>query len=141
MRSVFCILMLTMSLASYAQNKDTLKKLYINETIYRYGKNFMKGTERLRFADLGREFNFSSVGITTYQQAKRNRNTSLVLKLLSTAAGVAAISFAARGNFNRTLFALGGQVALAIGGGVYQRQSDKLLDKALWQRNKDLLFR
>jgi hypothetical protein len=43
----------------YAQQSDSLKHKYINQTITPYGNYFLKGSERLLYKDLPNEFKIS----------------------------------------------------------------------------------
>jgi hypothetical protein len=46
-RAIFLLLLLVASAGSFAQNRDSLLRLYNNETIRRHGSNFQKGGNRL----------------------------------------------------------------------------------------------
>jgi len=133
------ILLLTKLL--YAQQTDSLKYKYINQTIYRFGNVYQKGTERLVFRDLQFEFSISDLGMDGYQKAKKLAATSTVLRIISFAASVAAVSVAANnGNRNTAFILLGGQVVFGLAAAKYYGMSRSTLDRALWQRNKDVLF-
>jgi len=128
-----------------AQNLDELKAKYNNQTIYRNGQYFMKGTERLSFSDLRNEFSTSDMGQISYEKAKKYRTTGFVFRLLSMGASLVSIALVSDNTNNysqRTAIylALGGQVLTTFVAGKYYQQSSQSLDKALWQRNKDLLF-
>ncbi len=124
-----------------SQTLDSIQYKYNNQTIYRNGNNFMKGAERLTFQDLRNEFSFSELATISYDKAKRSRTTSRVLSIASILTGFASIAILADGGNRKTAsLLLGGQIVLAIGGNRYKAQSAQFLDKAIWQRNKDLLF-
>ena len=137
---LFCFFLLFAATFSFSQNRDSLLRLYNNQTIYRYGSNFQKGTDRLYFRDLRDEFSFSPMGLVSYELSKKHRTTATVLRVLSVAASIATISLISRENRSASYAAWGGQIALNLAGFYYQDRSNKLLDQALWQRNKDLLF-
>lgn len=125
---------------AFSQNRDSLLRLYNNQTIYRFGNNFQKGTERLYFGDLRNEFSFSPMGLVGYELSKKHRTKATVLRVLSVAASIATISLLSRDNRTVTYAVWAGQLGLGLAGLYYQDRSNKLLDQALWQRNKDLLF-
>lgn len=125
---------------SFGQNRDSLLRLYNNHTISRYGNNFQKGTDRLNFRDLRDEFSFSPIGLIGYESSKKHRTTATVLRVLSVAATVATIAFVSPSNSSMTYATWAGQIGLALGGFYYQDRANKELDRALWQRNRDLLF-
>jgi hypothetical protein len=137
---LFCFFFLFATTIALGQNRDSLLRLYNNQTIYRYGSNFQKGTDRLYFRDLRDEFSFSPMGLVGYELSKKHRTTATVLRVLSVAASIATISLISRDNYSATYAVWGGQIALSLAGFYYQDRSNKELDRALWQRNKDLLF-
>ena len=55
----------------YAQQTDSLKYKYINQSIYRYGGVYQKGTERLSFRNLKYEFSMSDLGLDGYNKARK----------------------------------------------------------------------
>lgn len=107
--------------------------------MYRYGNSFRVGTERFSFNQLENEFQISDVGLGVYRQAKNSRNVRMLLSGLSIVSGVAAIAYIDR-NINTTYTLLGSSFLLSVGSGYYLKQYNERLDKAIWQRNKDLLF-
>ena len=124
-----------------SQNSDSLKYKYTNQSIYRYGSSFMKGTERLTFPELRNEFTMSELGLASYERAKKYKTTSMIFQLTSLAASIATLAVLSNsGNRNTAYVLLGGQLVLGLGAGRYKMLSTQSLDKALWQRNKDLLF-
>jgi hypothetical protein len=136
----FCFLFFLNITCAFSQSRDSLLRLYNAGTISRYGTNFIKGDQRLRFNDLSNEFSFSPMALVGYELAKKNRTKATVLRVLSVAASVATISLISRENRTVTYAAWAGQIGLSLVGFYYQDRSNKLLDQALWQRNKDLLF-
>ncbi len=125
----------------FSQSVDSLRYKYNNQTIYRYGAAFLKGNERLTFRDLSREFTMSDLGMASYTKARNYRTTSTILKYASMLVGFASIGVAANnGNKNTVIILLGGQLAVGFASAKYGMLSSQSLDRALWQRNKDLLF-
>ena len=135
-------LLIVFWLTSEAQLADSMRFVYNNQTIYRYGSSFLKGNERLSFSDLEKEFSMSDLGIDSYTKAKRYRTTSMVFRIGSMLSGLAAVAVASNSTRNRnTVYVLlGGQFAFAFGGSRYSSLSQQNLDRAIWQRNKDVLF-
>lgn len=141
MRLPLLFLLFFLSSAAFSQRTDSLKQLYANQTIYRYGKNFMKGAGRLGFGELQSEFSASPVGLESYAMASRYRTTSTLLKVLSVVAGAVTISLVASNqNLDNFYYGVGAQIGLGIAGQIYRNLSNQQTDRALWQRNKDLLF-
>ncbi len=126
---------------AFSQKTDSLKYKYTNQTIYRYGGAFMKGNERLYFKDLSKEFSMSDLGLISYTKSRKYRNTSKIFSYASMFAGLAAVSILANnGNRNLALGFYGGHMLTMYGSMKYRSLSTQSLDRALWQRNKDLLF-
>ena len=137
---IFFFLFILMTHLSWGQSRDSLLRLYNSQTISRFGTNFVKGGQRLYFRDLRDEFSFSPMGLVGYELSKKSRTTATVLRVLSVAGSIATLTLLSRENRTATYVAWGGQFALNLAGFYYQDRSNKLLDQALWQRNKDLLF-
>jgi hypothetical protein len=124
-----------------SQNTDSLKNKYNNQTIYRYGSIFLKGNERLTFKDLSREFSISDLGLASYFKARSYRITSKILNYAGLITGIASISVLANhGNRNTAFILYGGYFVLFTTSMRYSALSAQNLDRALWQRNKDVLF-
>lgn len=138
---LLALILFCFSTSAQTSHNDSLRFQYNNQTIFRSGGWFLKGTERLSFIQLRNEFSMSELGLAGYEQAKKYRNTSNVFRYISLAASVAAVGVAVTGN-NRNLAygLLGGQMLTTIGAMRYSQLSTQSLDRALWQRNKDVLF-
>ena len=140
MKKYFSILFLLVTLTSsnlFAQSYDSLQKIYNSQTIYRYGNKYHKGNEKLTYADLKLEFSSPSTQ-GMYKKSKSRLNISRVFKVASLGAVVASI-------FIKTN--VSGSIQLAIGTGLltaaavhYQTKSLKYLEKAIWERNNEVLF-
>ncbi len=122
----------------YAQTKDSLLRVYNNETIHSFGNVYVKGSKQLTFGDLKPEF---SSGITKdlYKKSKGN----LILGRVFTVTAVAALITGAVVKKNNT----GAAIALnVVGIGLnlssfrFRKKSTELIDRAIWQRNKEILF-
>lgn len=125
----------------FSQKSDSLVFKYNNQTIYRYGGYFLKGNERLTYKELSKEFSMSDLGLAGYEKSKKYKTTSTVFRFVSLAAGVTAVSVAAKGQ-NRDLAygLLAGQFVTMFIGMRYSTLSMQSVDRAIWQRNKDVLF-
>jgi hypothetical protein len=135
------ILFLACTKSLHSQKTDSLKYKYTNFTIYRYGNTYLKGNERLTFKELSREFSMSDLGFDSYMKAKKFKTISTVMRWASFLAGLSSLAVIANnGNTNTAVVLLGGQVALGYSASKYGHMSAQNLDRALWQRNKDLLF-
>lgn len=137
------LLVIFISNQLYAQPEaaDSLPYKYVNQTIYRYGGSFLKGNEKFRFADLSREFSMSDFGLDFYTKAKKQRTTGTILRYLSVFSGLAAVGVAANNGRRNLAYGLfGGQMVFLLGSMRYSNMSAQSLDRALWQRNKDVLF-
>jgi hypothetical protein len=147
MKSVAFILFILLTAVSNisAQGSANLKATYTNGTIYRYGSYFMKGTERLTFANLKPEFAMSDLGLAAYEKSRKYRTISTVLRLLSLGTAIFTLRIVSNNNINynqrTTIYILlGGQLATALAASRYSQLSSQNVDKAIWERNKDLLF-
>jgi hypothetical protein len=140
MRKLLVFIVVLIYYTSYAQDPPEVEKKYVNELIYRYGNGFMKGTERLKFTDLEYEFRNSPDGLDAYMKAKQFRTTSTVFNVLGFVSTMVALSAIKSGNRNTAWIGLGGQIVFSILGRTYFSRSTQQTDRALWQRNKDVLF-
>lgn len=103
MKIPFIFLALLLSVTQlFSQKNDSLVFKYNNQTIYRYGGYFLKGNERLTYKELSKEFSMSDLGLAGYEKSRKYKTTSTVFRFLSLAAGVMAVSVAAKGQ-NRDL--------------------------------------
>ena len=121
-----------------AQLRDSLLGVYNSQTIHSLGKGYAKGSRQLSFFDLKPEFS-STVTKVLYKKSKSN----LVLSRFLTVASIAALVTSAVVRKNNK----GAAVALSVGGiGLnlssirLRKQSVELLERALWMRNKEVLF-
>jgi hypothetical protein len=142
MKYVFIILLVFFLQSDlFSQPNDTLRSKYNNQTLYRCGGYFLKGNERLTYKELSREFSMSDLGLAGYEKSRKLKTTATIFRFLSLAAGIASVSVAAKGQ-NRDLAygLLAGQFATMYAAMRYSSLSMQSLDRAIWQRNKDVLF-
>lgn len=133
-------LMLTFFLAptTYAQTRDSLLNIYNTQTIHSFGKSYVKGGKSLSFADLKPEFN-SGITKDLYKKSKGN----LILSRAFTVTSIAALVTGAILKNNNTKGAWAFPViglGLNLGGLHFRKQSTELVDRAIWHRNKEILF-
>jgi hypothetical protein len=142
-KCTLCLLLMCLGITVFTQapSTDSLKKQYNNFTIYRYGTSFMKGGDPISFSEMSKEFSMSDIGLVAYQKAVRYKKTSTVLSIASIALGIGTIATVSTGNNNNLATGLlVGQLAFSFGSMKFKTLSNQSLDRAIWQRNKDLLF-
>lgn len=121
------------------QSTDSLKYIYNDKLMYRMGSSFRVGTEKFTFNQLEEEFKMSELGLDSYKKAKKNKTISLILSGASILSGLVGITYI-NNNRNAAYTLIAGQFVLSFAAGYYNRQYNEWLDRAIWQRNKDLLF-
>jgi len=123
---------------SYAQTKDSLLRVYNNETIHTFGNFFIKGGKQLKFRDLKPEFN-SGITKDLYQKAKGDRVLGGFFTV--TAIGALVTGIIVKKNNNTLGNVLSGfAIGLNLGSIHFRNKSNQLLDRAIWHRNKEILF-
>ena len=123
----------------FAQNNDSLYKKYNTGLIHMYGSSIMKGSERISFQELSKEFSMSDLGLDQYKMARKKNTVSRILSVVSLAANLTAISFI-RSNRDVALILLGGQFLTLYLSSTYRSLSRQHLDNAILIRNKNYLF-
>lgn len=121
-----------------AQLRDSLLRVYNNETIHSFGKFYVVGSRQLTFGDLKSQF---TTGITKdlYKKAKGK----LMLGRLFTVTAVAALVTGAiiKKNNNGAAIALSfAGISLNLGSFHLRKKSSEFTDQAIWYRNKEILF-
>ena len=124
--------------AARAQSRDSLLRAYDTRTIYGYGDKYIMGGRQLPFRKLKTEF---GPGVTSdlYQQGRHDRAVSRLL-------GVGAVAALVGSAVLRKNQQTGGILLLVAGVGLnlsslrFGKKSTELVDRALWLRNKDVLF-
>jgi hypothetical protein len=125
------------NLRSISQARDSLLSIYNNQTIYRSGNKFMKGSEKLSFQDLNIEFN-STETKEYYHKSKSRLTFSRIFNVASL--GLAVVSVLTSTNTAGSIKLAVGTGALGIAGLYYHDQFSKYLDKAIRIRNREILF-
>ena len=140
-KDIFPLLYLFLfSIPAFTQSADSLLRLYNTQTIYRYGNVFRKGNERISFSGLKHEFSFSHLGMADYQMASKYRAISYATNLATTGSMLAFATLIDSKPKAGYIF-FGTTMVLSLSTARYRSLSARHLDRALWQRNKDLLFR
>ncbi len=122
----------------FAQSRDSLLNVYNTQTIHTFGKYYIKGDKRLSFRDLKPELS-SAINKDLYKKAKGDLNLSRFLTVTSVAALVASVVTSKNNKTASWAFSIAG-TALNLGSLHLRKQSREILERALWQRNKEVLF-
>lgn len=104
------------------------------------GNSFHVGIEKFTFNELETEFKISELGLEAYKQAKKYKTIKTVINIATVFSGLAGIAFISNNNRDAAYTLIGSQFVLSLAGAYYHRQYNERLDRAIWQRNKDLLF-
>ena len=122
----------------YAQTRDSLLRVYNNETIQSYGKLYVKGSKQLTFWDLKPEFN-SGITKDLYKKSKANLILSRVFSV--TAIGALVTGAIIKKNNNGAAIALTiAGIGLNLSSFYFRKKSTEIIDRAIWHRNKEILF-
>ena len=118
--------------------RDSLVRVYDTRTIYGYGDKYIMGGKQLPFRKLKTEF---ATGITSdlYQQGRQDRAVSRLLGVGAVAALVGSAVLRKNQQFGGIALLVVG-VGLNLGSLRFSKKSTELVDRALWLRNKDILF-
>ncbi len=137
---VIIITLLTscVTLKATAQSRDSLLNVYNTQTIHSFGKSYVKGGKSLSFADLKPEFN-SGIAKDLYKKSKGNLILSRVFTVTSIAALVTGAVLKKNDTKGAWAFPVLG-LGLNLGSLHFKKQSTELVDRAMWHRNKEILF-
>jgi hypothetical protein len=123
---------------AFCQQADSLLSVYNNQTIYREGAKFIKGTEKLSFHDLNEVF-ISSSTKDLFHKSKSRRVISRIFSVASLA--LLAVSYSLSGTKpDGAIKITMGTSVLGLAGLYYQQRSSNYLDKAIWLQNREVLF-
>ncbi len=135
--AVMYVFLVLFNSKSFSQSQDSLLKIYNSQTIYRFGNKFIKGGENLTYRDLRLEFNSPSTQ-KLYNKSRRKLSVSRIFNVASL--GVIIASIFTKTNVTGSIeFAVGTGI-LGLGSIYYQTESSKYLERAIWERNKEVLF-
>lgn len=125
------------SMSCFSQLRDSIAAVYRSQTIYEYGNHYMKDGRKLSYEQLASEFTTPSIQ-EMYRKSKRRLGVSRIFNVASLGVIIASI-------FTKTN--VGGSVAFAASTGVlgitsiyFKTQSDKYVQRALWERNQMILL-
>lgn len=135
---VMVIILLCVTQHASSQSRDSLLNVYNTKTIHTFGNYFIKGDKQLSFWNLKSEFQ-SGITKTLYQKSKGDLILSRFLTVTSIAALVSAAVVRKNNKAAAWAFSIGG-IALNLGSLHFRKQSSELLERGLWQRNKEVLF-
>lgn len=122
----------------YAQSRDSLLKVYNNQTIHSFGSSYVKGSKQLKFWDLKPGFT-SGITKDLYKKSKGNLVLSRVFTVTSIAALVSGAIIKKNNNGAAIALSIAG-IGLNLGSLHFRKQSTEIIDRAIWQRNKEILF-
>ena len=136
--TIFLLLICSIAFNSIAQAKDSLLRVYNNETIHSFGKVYVKGSKQLKFGDLKSEF---TEGITKdlFKKSKGNLNLGRLLTFTAVAALVGG-AIIKKDNKSAALALTIVGIGLNLSSLRFRNKSKELIDQAIWQRNKEILF-
>lgn len=123
----------------FCQQND-LRRTYHDKLMYRMGNSFHVGSEKFTFHELETEFNISELGLDAYRQAKKYKTIKTVINMATVFSGLAGIALISNNNRDAAYILIGSQLVLSLAGAYYHWLYNERLDRAIWQRNKDLLF-
>lgn len=132
------MLFLCIAINSQAQSRDSMLNVYNNQTIHTLGKVYVKGSRQLSFGNLKPEFQ-SGITKDLYQKSKGNRVFSQFLKVTSMAALITGALIKKDNKGGAIALTIGG-IGLNLGSFHFRKQSTELLERALWMRNREVLF-
>ncbi|MEO6358508.1 MAG: hypothetical protein ABIU77_27305 [Ferruginibacter sp.] len=122
----------------FSQRMDSLLNVYNTQTIRTSGNSFVKGSQAYSFRDLKNEFT-SPFTMQLYKTARKDKRIGGLLTVGAIAGLVGSIII--RKNNTGLAGALSGvAVALNFGAIRFNKRSSEVLDQAIWQRNKEILF-
>ena len=101
-------------------------------------KVYVKGSKQLKFGDLKPEF----TGGITKDLYKKSKGNLILCRLLTVTAVAALVSSAViKKDHNGAAVALSiAGIALNLSSFHFRKNSKELIDQAIWQRNKEILF-
>jgi hypothetical protein len=124
------------------QDLDSLRKTYNNKVIYRFGNFFMEGANRLTIADLEPAMHINNDVFGLFQKSRKQKRLSIYLNIASFACLAGNILRTGNGQFNTapTYLLLIGQMGFGLAAGQNKMLATKTLDRAIWLRNREILF-
>jgi hypothetical protein len=134
--AIIAVTLLFLTSQCFSQNRDSFLRTYNEQTIYRSGNKYTLGNDRLAYEDLGKEFTTPRTQ-ELYRISKKRLGISRIFSLGSLAVIITSVFFK-RNVWGSIEFAAGSGI-LSLGALSYQTQSSKFVDRAIWERNRDVL--
>lgn len=119
-------------------SRDSLVRVYDTRTIYGYGDKYIMGGKQLPFRQLKTQF-YPGVTNDLYRQGRHDRVVSRLLSITSVAALVGSVVLSKNEQAASIALQVVG-IGLNFGSLRFSKKSTELVDRALWQRNRDVLF-
>lgn len=123
---------------SFSQNRDSLLNVYNNQTIHSFGNVFVKGSRQMKFKNLKSELT-SPLTRSLFIESRKNLRRTKALSVTAIAALAGSVIL----RKNSTVAASGlslAAIALNLGAIRFRKQSSEIIDRALWHKNKEILF-
>lgn len=121
-----------------AQTRDSLLRVYNNETIHSFGKFYILGSKQFTLGGLKPEF---TAGIT--KDLYKKSRTNLFFGRALTVTAVAALITGAivkKDNKSAALALSIVGIGLNLSSFHFRKKSKELIDQAIWFKNKEILF-
>lgn len=129
------------AVSSHAQDIGSARNQYPGEIITRLNNNrFLKENRKLTFSDLRNEFSKSQVGFDLYQTARKHKTQYQIFRACSLISAIAGFSFVSANNRTGAITSFGGQLLFILFYGRARKYSRVYTDRALLERNRQLLF-
>ena len=136
--TVFILFSCFVSYNTQAQTRDSLLRVYNTQTIHSFGKSYVMGGKSLSFGDLKPQFK-TGIAKDLYKKSKGNLILSRVFTVTSLAALVTGAVLKKNDTKGAWAFPIIG-LGLNLGSLHFRKQSTELVDRAIWHRNKEILF-
>lgn len=136
--SIIAITLLFIKESAHSQTRDSLIKVYNTSTIRTFGNYYIKGDKQLSFMQLKPELQ-SQFTKGLYKKSKKDLIFSKFLTVTSITALVAGAAVPKTNKTAAWAFLIAG-IALNFGSIYSRKQSRELLEQAIWQKNKEVLF-
>ncbi len=133
---IIVVTLLLLTSQCFSQNQDSFLRLYNTQTIYSSGHKYTLGNDRLTYEDLGKEFTTQRTQ-ELYRISKKRLGISRIFSLASLA--VIITSVLTRTNVTGSIEFAAASGFFGLGSLYYQTQSTKFVNRAIWERNRDVL--
>ena len=136
---ILCIFITMFSIQGvHAQSKDSLLRVYNNQIIQPSGNFFIVNGNRLRLGEL-KPILMPSITKDLYKKAKNQRTIAGITTVVAIASLITGAVLKKQDKNGAWAFTIAG-IGLNIWSFHLRKKSSELLDRAIWQRNKEILF-